>query len=433
MMMTKIFSFLLLLIICILPWSVDFSFPSIGVKLGFPLEVLLIVSVALFLVFWGGRLKKYPFIFQSLEFLVLLFIGWRLLSSCFSQLPIVSFKDSLAKIWFIVPAFFMGKQLFIQSPKKVLQVLKIGIFSMSLVVLAILYQRFNMVDFHVNRSWATAQPFFNDHTQYATVLTLFIPVIAYFIWDSSSKWLRLLFAGLLVLFIFALIVSLCRAALLGFLVALSVFIIFLLRKHKRLLWIGGGSFLLFFSLFFFGAKSTHIFENYGKKTEHPIANLLSITNFQKDVSSMERTNRWNCALRMYKEYPVFGVGAGTYQFLYAPYQKAEELTEISTFEGNGGNAHSEYLTALTETGTLGLLFFLALFGLGIGLGLTKSLHLLPFAPQQGYLLLALSLGLITFMVHGVVNNFLNTDKVAVIVFLFLGIIDGVREWRKGDN
>ena len=45
-------------------------------------------------------------------------------------------------------------------------------------------------------------------------------------------------------------------------------------------------------------------------------------------------------------------------FLYAPYQKPSEKTIISTNAGNRGNAHSEYLGPMAESGILGLLTLL---------------------------------------------------------------------------
>ena len=67
-----------------------------------------------------------------------------------------------------------------------------------------------------------------------------------------------------------------------------------------------------------------------------------------------------CAVRMFMDKPWVGHGPGTYMFLYAPYQRPSEKTIISTNGGNRGNAHGEYLSALCESGALGLLTFLGL-------------------------------------------------------------------------
>ncbi len=77
--------------------------------------------------------------------------------------------------------------------------------------------------------------------------------------------------------------------------------------------------------------------------------VKSISNISSDASNLERINRWNSALRMCKERPVFGWGPGTYMFQYAPFQASEDRTIISTNFGVQGNAHSEYFGPLVGT------------------------------------------------------------------------------------
>jgi O-antigen ligase len=67
---------------------------------------------------------------------------------------------------------------------------------------------------------------------------------------------------------------------------------------------------------------------------------------------------------MFKERPVFGFGPATYAFEYARFQEPENLTIISTNFGDMGNAHSEYLSALSETGFVGFVLFV-LFVVGV--------------------------------------------------------------------
>src|SRR5690606_24080730 len=86
----------------------------------------------------------------------------------------------------------------------------------------------------------------------------------------------------------------------------------------------------------------------------------SMTNVSTDVSNKERINRWKCAVRMFFDKPVFGFGPGTYQFQYAPYQKPSELTRMSTFNGDRGESHSEYLKPLSESGLPGFVIQLLL-------------------------------------------------------------------------
>ena len=80
---------------------------------------------------------------------------------------------------------------------------------------------------------------------------------------------------------------------------------------------------------------------------------------------LERINRWECAIEMFKEKPMFGWGPGTYMFQYAPFQRSSSLTIISTNNADNGNAHSEYIGPLAEAGVLGSLTFIAISGSGL--------------------------------------------------------------------
>ena len=149
-------------------------------------------------------------------------------------------------------------------------------------------------------------------------------------------------------------------------------------------------------------------------------NIKSMSNISTDVSNLERLNRWNSALQMFKEKPVFGFGPGTYQFKYASYQKSNLKTIISTNFGDKGNAHSEYLGPLCEQGFFGALIILILVFASMNLGYRlvytvkdKSIRIM---------VICITLGLSTYFVHGFLNNFLDTDKASVSFWGFLAML-----------
>ncbi len=123
---------------------------------------------------------------------------------------------------------------------------------------------------------------------------------------------------------------------------------------------------------------------------------------------------------MYKEKPVFGWGPGTYQFNYAPFQYSYEKTIISTNAGNMGNAHSEYLGTLSESGFLGMISFVLIL---IYVFIT-SVKVYNKATSKSLKILIASIicGLITYYAHGFLNNFLDIDKIAVPFWGFIAII-----------
>ena len=153
----------------------------------------------------------------------------------------------------------------------------------------------------------------------------------------------------------------------------------------------------------------------GSALEH----LSSSVNIQTNTSNLERMNRWLCSIRLFQERPVLGWGPGTYQHVYGPFQKPEEMTRISTYEGNMGNAHSEYLTYLSELGILGLIGFL---GLIFTIFHTAISAYRRADSKQKIWLLGLLSGLITFLFHSLVNSFLDQVKIAGLFYGFLAII-----------
>ena len=148
--------------------------------------------------------------------------------------------------------------------------------------------------------------------------------------------------------------------------------------------------------------------------------VQSISNITSDASNLERINRWNCAVRMFREKPFFGWGPGTYMFQYAPFQTTSEKTEISTNAADRGNAHSEYLGPLSESGLFGMLAFIAI----VVFTCITGVRVYRNAPDRNSRILAVSvfLGLITYYVHGIMNNFLDSDKASAPFWGFTAIL-----------
>ena len=157
----------------------------------------------------------------------------------------------------------------------------------------------------------------------------------------------------------AIVLSYARAAWISVVIALFVFAVIMLRIKFYWLVIAGAVLLGSFFIF-----QNQILDKLEKNKQDSSANLVehiqSIANISSDASNLERINRWQAALRLSEDRPVFGWGPGTYQFVYAPFQLSKEKTIISTNLGDLGNAHSEYLGPLAEMGFPGLLIVLVL-------------------------------------------------------------------------
>ena len=150
--------------------------------------------------------------------------------------------------------------------------------------------------------------------------------------------------------------------------------------------------------------------------------IQSAANVTTDASNLERINRWDCAYQMFKKRPVLGFGPGTYAFEYAPFQDPENLTIISTNFGDMGNAHSEYLSALSESGIIGLLLFISI----VASIFTCAIKLYYKTPSHEndikLLIMGIIISLSTYFIHAFLNNYLDTDKAAVPIWAMCAMI-----------
>tara|TARA_B100001287_G_scaffold261641_1_gene250865 strand:+ start:2840 stop:3394 length:555 start_codon:yes stop_codon:yes gene_type:complete len=170
---------------------------------------------------------------------------------------------------------------------------------------------------------------------------------------------------------------------------------------------------------------TKISTNDQDSSDNLIEHFSSLSNISTDASNMERINRWKCALKMFKEKPVLGWGPSTYQFNYAPYQISNDKTIISTNFGDGGNAHSEYLGMLSESGIIGLLTLLLLLICVFFKIIKLYYHCSDIEIKR--LLFALLISLSSYFIHSLFNNFLDMDKASIAVWASLAIIVSIEQ------
>jgi O-antigen ligase len=410
---------ILLFIAFLTPLAVNVTEIDFGVGISIPSEPLMFGVLVLFIIrlFYGHYLDKHIWR-HPLTILILIQLFWILVTSITSQIPLVSFKFFLARLWFIVPFFLLGIPLFsnIKNAKWF-----IWLYVISLIGV-IIYTTLNHArwGFDEDAGHWVMEPFYNDHTAYGAILTLFIPVLAGFALCPVFPRIARFF-GFFAMLILAggLILSYSRAAWISLAFSLVVLIIVLLRIKFKYIVVTTLILGIIFYLFQF-----EILDRLEKNKQDSSANLIehirSISNISTDDSNLERINRWQSAIRMFEERPVFGFGPGTYQFEYAPYQRSVEKTLISTNAGDRGNAHSEYIGPLAEQGLIGMLIMIAIVGMTIYQAM-KIYRRSPFRESR-VLALTIMLGLFAYFIHGIMNNFLDTDKASVPVWGFMAIL-----------
>jgi O-antigen ligase len=406
-------------IVAATPLSVNLTDLTGGSGLSLPTEPMLVLITGLVIikmVFFGEfdrRLLQHP-----ISIAIYVYLVWMLLTVITSQLPLISLKQWVTRIWFIVPYYFFLGHLFLRNPKNAIRFLW---FFLVPLIIACCYTIVIHSQYGFTKKTSTwvMFPLFKEHTSYGAVLALFYPAAIYLAFRKTSWVLKAISSLLLVILTVALVLSYTRAAWLSLVGAGLVYLIYLFRMSKSLVWTLVGIVCIIIALNF-SMISSKFERNTTDSSDDLNEHVASVTNVSTDASNLERINRWKCAIRMFQERPLLGHGPGTYMFLYAPYQKPSEKTIISTNGGNRGNAHSEYLGPLAESGILGLATFLGLI-ISVVVVSIKTYQRIGEPRVKGMLRLAF-LGLITYYLHGFLNNFLDMDKASAPFWGFTAII-----------
>lgn len=391
------------------PFAIDIALVP-GMELSMPVEPMMILYTGIFVfrvLLVGGydhRLLRHPVTIS-----VFCMLAWMLITACFSEIPDVSFKYLASRLWFVIP-FFFSCSLFFRNKERIKQLIICYLISLVVVIGIATVRKLNNI-YDLQLMYIVMQPFYNDHTAYGCVIALFLPITFHFlIRENAQKWLRIVLVVCFLALCVGLFFSYCRAAWISVAAAIAVYVAVKLGiKMKWMMLFAGVGIALFF------VHQSDVMYHLGKNKQDSSlelsGQLKSISNISTDASNLERLNRWASAMRMFRERPVVGWGPGTYQFLYAGYQRSYQLSTISTNSGNRGNAHSEYIGPMTEQGVPGVIFVLAIFIFTFTTGV--RVYRTAADPRVGRLTLALTLSLLTYYIHGVFNNFLDTDKLSV--------------------
>ncbi|RLD69399.1 MAG: hypothetical protein DRI95_00035 [Bacteroidetes bacterium] len=408
-------------IIFLTPLSVSLSYYfDLPFDLSLPAEPLMIIlSAILIFKFMAGTGIKKELILHPVSIAIIIYIVWMSITSLSSSMPVVSFKFLLAKLWFIIPMYFFSILIFRKE--------KYINLSLWLYIIPLLFVIFYAINRHLEyglhdklAAHIVMTPFYKDHTSYGAILSMYWPVLfGFLLWPNIKPVKKGLILIVMLIFTIALVLSYTRAAWVSLAAAL-IFGLFVYLKVKM-------RYLIILSLVALSMLFIYRFEindrlskNKQDSSSEFDEHIRSMSNIATDASNLERINRWNSAIKMFKERPFLGWGPGTYMFQYAGFQMSRDKTIISTNFGEGGNAHSEYLSALIDSGIPGLLSFLLIIFFVIRSAINSYNRI--DSTKNKILLWSVMVGLVSYLIHGFLNNFLDTDKASVPFWSFIAII-----------
>lgn len=389
-------------------------------RISFPGELICFL-LSLFFVFKlvaGNKISR-KFVMHPITLLILADLIWAFAASCFSQMPVVSFKRLIIRSAFYIGFYYFYLELFALNSK---HIRKIFLFQIIGLVPVISYSliRHSAVNFSTMWSELVSAPFYYDHTIYGACLAFLVPYLVVELSEAQGLKQKLLYGFFTIIVAVALVFSYSRAAWISLLIASFAFaLVYFKIKLKHLVY----SVIVFLGILLLNGERVMGYIEKNREQSHSndiSSHFKSISNIKTDASNKERINRWKCALRMFADKPVFGFGPGTYQFFYGKYQQRDELTRISTFTGNKGHAHSEYLNYLSESGLIGLVLFIVL----LVVVNYKCILLIQFGKSKitrstaGFIFT----GIVTYIIHGFFNGFLEFDKMALPVYLCFAAI-----------
>ncbi|HXX81277.1 MAG TPA: O-antigen ligase family protein, partial [Thermodesulfovibrionales bacterium] len=243
-------------------------------------------------------------------------------------------------------------------------------------------------------AFLTFGPFVNrDH--FAGFIGMIIPFSIGITFMSRRLEKKVLYAFLGVGMAIALFFTLSRGGIISFFAGLLVFSTVLFTKgisKRKLIPIVLFVLVLIAYLLFFGASP--IIEKFAQSKESAGARVLA----------------WQTTLSAFRDYPVFGSGFGTFQYIFKVYQP-EGLRLY------WAHAHNDYLELLLELGIIGTVIAIFFF-----LVVLRTIMTADWRGRELYLGAALLSSITTIAVHSIVDFNLHIPSNALLFSLVLGLI-----------
>ncbi|MDW8301738.1 MAG: O-antigen ligase family protein [Bacteroidia bacterium] len=407
------------LIILTIPFSIEVVLPG-NYGMSLPSEPLMFGMMLLFItqLLFSNIDKSY--FNHPVTFFIFLFVAWLVVTTFQSTHVWVSVKFIIMKCWFIL-VFYLFTVYLLNATQNISKILAFYIVGMGLVVIYTLLNHAKY-SFDFAHSSNVMRPFFRNHVNYGATIAAIYPylLIGAFHKPLNIQWRRVL-QILLVICTIGLLFTYTRASYAAIFFLPFIYIVY----QRKLVSLSLGIILVATAIFINFFFSNYYYMKYaleGQYTEfHPDSYVkqLQATARMKDVSTMERFYRWIAAYNMIRAKPIWGFGPGTFIFEYRNYTVEAFRTSVSDNPENSG-LHSQYLTYWVETGWIGMLLHVG-FTIYILIFASKVYHACKDITDKKQVIAA-TLSLITIVIHNIVNDLLEVDKLASLYFIAIAIV-----------
>ncbi len=411
---------LYVLFLITIPFSIEIYLPN-GLGTDLPSEPLMLAITGIAILLFANTFREinYRYLYHPVSLFLILHLCWIGITSIGADYPIVSFKYWLAKLWYVVPFFFMPFKL-IQSHQESKRAIYLLLIPLIAAVLWVLIRHAGH-DFSFRTSNEVVYPIFRNHVSYAGILVIFLPfVFALRLLEAKNKRLKLLLSLSLLILIVGIYFSYTRAAQASIIIAIAAYWMVKFKLTKPAVMVGVIGLFIGVGYLINDKKYLDYAPDYQTTVSHfNYDNLLAATYKLEDISTMERVHRWVAGGRMLADRPILGFGPANFYSTYQDYTLNEFKTYVSNNPEKSG-IHNYYLMIAVEQGIFGLLIFLGLLIAALLRG--EKLYHRMNDEKSKFIVMAALISIVVSCAILLINDMLEADKVGPIFFFSLSVL-----------
>ena len=402
-----------------IPFAVEVDLPG-GLSTDFPAEPLMWLSCLMFLVYLFLHYKTIDlgFIFHPVFVFLIIHFFWIILTTVISTEPVISFKYTLAKSWYLLCFVVIPLVLFRKMPdyKQWAMVLVVPLI-ITVVIILFRHSQYGFTFSTINNA---VIPIYRNHVDYACALGILLGLVWYMRYWFENKWVKRFLLLSLVLMLAGIYFSYTRAAWLCVPLSIGAYVVIRYRLMRIAIPLAlAGGFLLVAWL----ANDNRYISfspNYEKTITHKnFDDLVSATYQMEDISTVERFYRWVAGWYMIQEKPVAGFGPASFYSVYHSYVDRHFTTYVSDNPEHSG-MHNYYLMVAVEQGVTGLMIFLVLIIAVLLIG-ERTYHRMTNGPER-QLLMAMLISFVCNLFVMTLNDTVETDKLGTFFFLSIAVV-----------
>ena len=406
-------------VILLFPFSREVLIPGFQSALQIPTEPLIFVFAFAFVLFFL-QTERTSITSSSLNIPIGLFLIVIFSSVLYSRAWVLSAKTGANLCWYVLIGYLFPLNFLttMGDLKRVVKMLLVSAILVSCFGLAHMF--FSNISIETLKDGVYADLFFRERGSYSAYLSFYFAVALSFLLHARGRTRRLQWGVVVSLLGFAILLSFARAAWIGILCLLIAIGLIKLKKILRFRNIAKLVFvILCIGLVMLSTGVKNAVER----------RATTITDVEENLSNLERIHRWMAAIHMFQGNPILGVGAGNYQENYPFYRVRSYMTPLSYMDAG---VHNEHLTILAEDGLLGFIVWLYMIGSLFFFGVKICQRTQdPYLKSLTYGLLG---GFFTYMIHGLFNDYISYDKIAIPFWLTFGLIAVIHNRvQKEDN